>query len=412
MSSGTESEPLSETRLRHQLDVQSRQINRVLSHHRVPAAVSGGVVRPRVVSFDLQTQLTAGLERVRGLKDDLKRALGVGDIAVVREEGQWRLRVTRPDDAPVPLLRLLASIRALPRTTAVIGMADGGEPVQLRFGAGKVKHVLIVGEPGAGKTTLLRTFAAGLAFTNRQSTLQLLVMDPRGLADDPATGGIHPLRPLGFLPHMLTDPTGTPGDCAAVLHFLAEEMEYRRRERAQTPRIVVLIDHVVTLLDEGGPQIHGDLMRLIQHGAAVGIHLVMSTDQPDAPFLLERALRAGVSMRLVGRLRDGETSQRAAGVKLEQASLLYGEGDFLMVAGDEVTYFQAAHLSDYDLHLKLSEMAGTLRPRLLALPYSPRPRIERTPPPGQQAFRWQDGAVSLDEGTGDDAPATTDSSEV
>ena len=66
-----ESEPLSDARLRHQLGVQSQQINRVLSHHRVPAKVSGGVVRSRMISFDIQTQLAAGLERVRGLKDCL-----------------------------------------------------------------------------------------------------------------------------------------------------------------------------------------------------------------------------------------------------------------------------------------------------------------------------------------------------
>ena len=100
-----ESEPLAEARLRHQLGVQSQQINRVFSHHHVPAKVSGGVVRPRIISFNIQTQLVAGLERVRGLKDDLINALGVSDVAVVREEGQWRLRGGRPAGAPGPLLR-------------------------------------------------------------------------------------------------------------------------------------------------------------------------------------------------------------------------------------------------------------------------------------------------------------------
>ena len=70
-----DTEPTSETRLRHQLDVQTRQINRVLNHHRIPATIAGGEVRSRVVNFDLQTQIAAGLERVRGLKSDLKLSL-------------------------------------------------------------------------------------------------------------------------------------------------------------------------------------------------------------------------------------------------------------------------------------------------------------------------------------------------
>lgn len=394
-----ETEKLSKARLRHQLGVQAQQINRVLSHHRVPATVAGGEVRARMISFDLQTQLAAGLERVRGLKDDLISALGVSDVSVVREDGQWRLRVGRPDDAPVPLLRLLASLPNLPPTTAAIGMADNSRPVLLRFGANRVKHVLIAGEPGAGKTTLLRSLAVGLALTNRQSALQLLVLDPRGLGDD-AAGAPHPLRPLGLLPHVLTDPTGNVDDCAAIVHFLAEEMEYRRREQVQCPRIVALIDHVITLLDEAGDATRHDVLRLIQYGAAAGIHLVMATDQPGAPFLMDRTLRVGVSARLVGRLSDSAAERKVAGVALDNAPARYGEGDFLAVVGSDVTYFQAALIGDYDLHMELSKLAAGARPRLLAQPYSPRPKLARESG-GQKTFQWREGSVDLSD---DSAP--------
>ena len=388
-----DAEKLSKARLRHQLGVQAQQINRVLSHHHVPATVAGGVVRSRMISFDLQTQLAAGLERVRGLKDDLISALGVSDVSVVREDGQWRLRVGRPDDAPVPLLRLQASLPKLPPATAAVGMADNGQPVLLRFGANRVKHVLIAGEPGAGKTTLLRSIAAGLALTHRQSALQLLVLDPRGLDSD-ETGAPHPLRPLGLLPHILTDPTGTVEECAAIVHFLAEEMEYRRREQVQCPRIVTLIDHVVTLLDEASDATRHDLLRLIQYGAAAGIHLVMATDQPGAPFLMDRTLRVGVSARLIGRLSDVAAERKVAGMAIDNAPVRYGEGDFLAVVGGEVTYFQAAFIGDYDLHMELSKLAAGARPRLLAQPYSPRPKLARETS-DQKTFRWREEGVDM-----------------
>ena len=389
-------EPLEERRLRHQLDVQAQQIARVLSHHRVPATIAGGVVRPRLISFDLQTQLAAGLERVRGLKDDLINALGVGDVAVVREEGQWRLRVGRPDDAPVPLLRLLSSLPDLPPLTAAIGMADGGQPVLLRFGANRIKHVLIAGEPGAGKTCLLRSIAAGLALTNRQAALQLLVLDPRGLGDG-ENGAPHPLRPLVYLPHVLTDPPDTPEACAAVVHFLAEEMEFRRRERVQWPRIVALIDHVLTLIDETGGETQHDLLRLLQYGAAAGIHLVMATDRAEAPFLMDRTLRVGISARLIGRLQDATAARKVAGLALDGAPAPYGEGDFRAVVGNEVTYFQAAYIGDYDLSMGLSKLTVADRPRLLAQPYHPRPRLERDKSAANKTFRWREGAVDLDD---------------
>ena len=388
-----DAEKLSKARLRHQLGVQAQQINRVLSHHHVPATVAGGVVRSRMISFDLQTQLAAGLERIRGLKDDLVSALGVSDVSVVREDGQWRLRVGRPDDAPVPLLRLQASLPNLPPATAAVGMADNGQPVLLRFGANRVKHVLIAGDRGAGKTTLLRSIAAGLALTHRQSALQLLVLDPRGLDSDESDAP-HPLRPLGLLPHILTDPTGTVDECAAIVHFLAEEMEYRRREQVQCPRIVTLIDHVVTLLDEAGDATRHDLLRLIQYGAAAGIHLVMATDQPGAPFLMDRTLRVGVSARLIGRLSDVAAERKVAGMAIDNAPVRYGQGDFLAVVGGEVTYFQAAFIGDYDLHMALTKLAAGARPRLLAQPYSPRPKLARETS-DQKTFRWREEGVDM-----------------
>ena len=380
--------------MRHHLYVQTRQIDRVLNHHRIPATISGGEVRPKFISFDLQTQISSGLERIRGLKDDLMTALGVGEVAVSQDDGQWRLRVARPEDPPVPLLRLLDVTPGMTPRTAVIGMADGGQPVMMRFAANKVTHVLIAGEPGAGKSSLLRTVALSLATTNRQSALQLLVMDARS---DEESGYRTPLLPLGYLPHMLTDPALGSEACASLLHFLVEEMTYRRRDRVQSPRIIVLIDHVLTLL-ESGPKVKDDLLRLLQHGAQAGIHLVMATDSPESP-LLDSTIKACLSMRIIGRISDPTTARRLAGMRLEQAPLLYGEGDFLAVGGEDVTYFQAAYVGDYDLHLKLAEMLRGDRPRLLARPYSSRPRVpgeakQQTP----LTFAMRDGTVDLDPG--------------
>lgn len=381
-----------EVKLRHQLDVQTRQIDRVLNHHRVPATVSGGEVRPKVVSFDLQTQIAHGLERIRGLKDDLMTALGVGDVVVSQDDGQWRLRVARPDDPPVPLLRLMNVTPGIPQRTAVIGMADGGQPVLLRFAANKVTNVLIAGETGAGKTSLLRSIALSLAAANRQSALQLLVMD--GRSDEESTRRTA-LLPLGYLPHMLTDPALGSEACATLLHFLAEEMTYRRRDRVQSPRIIVLIDHVLSLMDSG-PQVKDDLLRLLQHGAQAGIHLVMATDTPDSP-LLDSTIKACLSMRIIGRIADPTVARRLAGTRLDQAPLLYGEGDFLAVNGENVIYFQAAYAGDYDMHLKLTEMLRGDRPRLLARPYSSRPRVAGEPQPQTpRTFAMRDGAVDLD----------------
>ncbi len=393
-----EQEPSSEARLRHQLDVQSQQINRVLNHHRVPATISGGTVRSRLVSFDLQTQIAAGLERILGLKRDLGSALGVGDVGLIRNNGRWHLQVPRPEDPPVPLFRLMAATPPLSPMSIPIGVDEEGQPVLLSFANHRHGHVLIAGEVGAGKTSLLRAIATALALTSRQSQCQLQILDPAWDGTTRLNAAEYPLLALGYLPHMLTDPAFGVETCASLVHFLAEEMTYRRREHMALPRIIILIDHIVSYLESSSAEAKNDLYRLLQYGAQAGIHLVLAADRPDS-LLLDSTLKASLTMRLIGQLSDPIVARRVAGIPLEQATRLYGEGDFLAVAGDDVTYFQAAYVSDYELHHQLTEMNQSARPILLAQPYSSRPRIKDKPAktsPSSRMFTMHDGSIELD----------------
>ena len=394
-----DNEPSSEARLKHQLDVQARQINRVMSSHHIPAKVTGGTVRPRVIQFDLQTQFAAGLERIRGLGDDLKNALGVGDISLSNRDGSWRVRVPQPEESAVPLVRLLSSLSSVTPGTVVLGMADGGQPVMIRLAGGRMGHTLIAGEPGAGKTSLLRAIAAGLAMTNRQSGLQLQILDPQWEAGARPSAAESPLAPLGYLPHMLTDPAFGLEPCLSIIHFLAEEMNYRRREKIATPRIVVLMDHVLTYLENTTQAAKRDLYHLLQYGQQAGINLILATDRPGSP-LLDSTIKASVSTRIIGRIEDAAIARRVAGTALDGATHLYGEGDFFAVFGDEVTYFQAAFIGDYDLHHELSRITHPSRPILLARPYSTRPRIkakENKQRTTGRVFAVNDGGIDVRE---------------
>jgi DNA segregation ATPase FtsK/SpoIIIE-like protein len=175
-------------------------------------------------------------------------------------------------------------------------------------------------------------------------------------------------------------------------------MTYRRREHMALPRIIILIDHIVSYLESSSAEAKNDLYRLLQYGAQAGIHLVLAADRPDS-LLLDSTLKASLTMRLIGQLSDPIVARRVAGIPLEQATRLYGEGDFLAVAGDDVTYFQAAYVSDYELHHQLTEMNQSARPILLAQPYSSRPRIKDKPAktsPSSRMFTMHDGSIELD----------------
>ncbi|MEZ4590027.1 MAG: FtsK/SpoIIIE domain-containing protein [Chloroflexota bacterium] len=352
-----------EERLRHQLELQSRQIERVFSTHQVPTRVAGGQVETQSIRFDLQSHLESGLHRLRGLKRDLLSVLGVADVSLVKDErGQWRLDIVRPHEPPVALLDLLPLLPELPESTAVLGMDEEGAPLLLPFADPDITHTLIVGADGAGKTALLRTLAVSLAMNNRQSKLQLLVVDP----DRPGRTN-RELAPLVFLPHLLSQVITEPAEGLLALQLLVDEMYHRLKQQTVRPTIVTLIDNVEVLFAADRAAVHTAVAELLQRGAEAGIYLVLATSQPTADWL-SSVMRANLPLRLVGRVRDEAESLAATAVVGAEANTLLGEGDFLAVADDSQVHFQAAFIGNYDLHLTLETIHRNRPQPLLAQP--------------------------------------------
>ncbi|WP_420627769.1 FtsK/SpoIIIE domain-containing protein [Candidatus Leptofilum sp.] len=353
-----------EERLRHQLELQSRQIERVFTTHQVPTRVAGGQVQTQSIRFDLQSHLESGLHRLRGLKRDLLSVLGVSDVSLAKDElGQWRLDIVRPHEPPVALLDLLPLLPELPESTAVLGMDEEGAPLLLPFADPDITHALLVGMDKAGKTSLLRTMAVSLAMTNRQSKLQLLVIDPR----IPGKPGDE-LAPLMYLPHLLSQVIAEPEEALRTLQILVDEMHHRLKHETVQPTIVTLIDNVETLFLAAPMEgIQGALAELLQRGAEAGIHLVLATSQPTASWL-SNVMRANLPLRLVGAVRDEAESLAATAVVGAEAHSLLGGGDFLAVADDSQVHFQAAFIGNYDLHLTLETIHRNRPQPLLAQP--------------------------------------------
>ena len=386
-----------QTRLQHQLELQSQQIERFLSHHQLSASITGGAVRPRSIRFDLVTPLAHGWERLRGLTQELKTALNVPDVRLSAEDGQLRLHIVRPEEPPVALLDLLPLLPELPPVTAVLGLAEDGRPILLDFDNPDMTHVLAAGMSGAGKTMLLRTLALSLALKNRQSQLQLLVIDPE-TANSRTSYTI--LEPLSFLPHMLAGISYRLEEAIETLEFLRGEMAYRRQQNTTTPTIMTFIDKADHLLEIGKGPIVEALTELLQYGAAVGIHLILSAERPETA-VFDNVLRANLPVRLIGQTRNAEEAHTAAGITDTNAEYLLGQGDFLAVVGGETTHFQAAYISDYDLHLCLEDLHRNRPQPLLARPASIRPQLltetETATPDLPQAFFFDGQAIDLED---------------
>ncbi|MCA9961652.1 MAG: hypothetical protein KC443_21585 [Anaerolineales bacterium] len=352
------------------------QIERVFDRNQVDAQVAGGIVEPGAVRFDLYTPFAQGLERLRGLKNELMAALGVPDVQMDERNGRFQVQVARPDAPPVPLLDLMPLIAELPPLTAVLGMAEDDRPLLLNLAEEGMTHILIAGDAGAGKTSLLRTMAVSLALRNRQSQLQLLVVQPTSDDSEPYTD----LAPLDYLPHMLTTLVSDPKEATDILQYMRREMQYRQEQNVTHPAVVIVIDRFVTLLETGETGLTPALTDLLQHGADVGIHLILGTRRP-AHELLARPLHALLPVRIVGQLADRREARAASDMDESRAEYLLGQGDFLAIGSGSLLRFQAAFIGDYDLHVALTELHRRRPPALLARDMDPRKQMV----PGQES---------------------------
>jgi len=216
-------------------------------------------------------------------------------------------------------------------------MADDGRPLLLRLPSPDVTHVLVAGMTGSGKTELIRAIVLSLAIGNRQSQLQFALIDPksRGLA------------PLAGLPHLMAPPAVDSEAAMSLLDRLNEEMDRRDLHGVSLPRIVVVVDEVVDLLMTGNKLIEAAITRLAQRGREAGIHLILGAQKPSATALGPH-IKANLPVRLVGRVGSVEDARVAAGVSGTNAEKLGGRGDFLAVAGGQITRFQAAYIPARD----------------------------------------------------------------
>jgi S-DNA-T family DNA segregation ATPase FtsK/SpoIIIE len=334
------------------LNFQADRIERVLASHRVPARVQGGTISPRWIRFMLSPALGARIATVRNLSEELAMALGAPDVRVARDGEALTVEMSRPDAEPVRLLPLLRSLSHIPPLTACLGMAEDGRPLLLRLPSPDVAHVLVAGATGSGKTELMRALIISLALNNRQSKLQIALIDPkrRGFA------------PLAGLPHVIAEVASEPGAILALLRKLVAEMEQRDRENVSSPHIVVAVDELldVLTLDSVGrnrrgasKEIEQALTRIAQRGREAGLHLVAGAQKPSSA-AVGPMLKANFPTRLVGHVGSSEDARVAAGLSGTGAEKLAGRGDFLAVAAGQVVRFQAAWLAPGDWQAALN----------------------------------------------------------
>jgi len=352
---------------RQVLDYQADRIEDVLFSHKLQTRVSGGLVTPRFVRFRVSIPMGAKVRQVSDLAEELALSLGVPSCRVFRQDGDVHVEVPREQGRAVKLVPLCRQLPRVPAHTAVLGLDDRGAPLLLRLSSPDVAHALIAGTTGSGKTEMARAMISSLALFNRQSELQMVLIDPK----------LQGFAPFNGLAHLLCPVVQRVDEALAVLLRLTVEMERRDAQGCDRPRVVVFIDELADLVAVGGKPLEDAVTRLAQRGRGAGMHLVACTQKPTAA-VIGSLVKSNFPVRLVGSVTCPEDAKVATGIAGTGAERLLGRGDFLLVAKGQIVRLQGAYIPRDDI-ARLVE--GSLRRespmRLLAAADEPRGWVPR-----------------------------------
>ena len=309
---------------------------------------------PRWVRYQVIPEISTKISRINALSEEIALHLGTQSVRVARQGPSVQIEVPRTDAQNVRLLQLSQQLTEIPRQSAILGLDESGLPLILRLSSPEVTHVLIAGTTGSGKTALARSMALSLAMHNRLGEVQMLFIDPKRNGFSPFASA----NAEGCLPHLLRPVIDDVHQAVFLLGEMVTEMVRRDHEKVSEPRLIIFIDEVADLMEQGGKAMDRLLTRLTQRGRSAGLHLIACTQKPLAA-TIGSLTRSNFPVRLVGSVASADDARVATGIPSTGAEKLLGRGDFLLVSKGQVTRFQAAYVSEAEI----KQVVGLLQAR-------------------------------------------------
>jgi S-DNA-T family DNA segregation ATPase FtsK/SpoIIIE len=323
-------------------DEEARQgletIVEVLQSLNIGVRAEGYINGPRFIRYKILPRKGTTVRKLLNRSEDLQVALSSPVEPLIRTQaGFVSLDVPKRNTTPQSLLEVWnegagsrpGSWAAFPLGTTIEGeveWADLCDPT--------MTSVLVGGTAGSGKSVFLRAAAVGLALNASQRELQLTLIDPKRVS----------FTDLTDLPHLASNVLMESSEALDVLESLAETMEERYRilwasgeaditeynkRNPPLPHQVLLIDEYADLVMDKDykKRLEACVQRLGQKGRAAGVHLLLSTQRPDAT-IITPAIKANLQLIVALKVTTASNSRVILGEN--GAECLVGYGDMLV----------------------------------------------------------------------------------
>lgn len=339
-------------------DVRERAeaLEEAMREYRIKGEVVGIESGPVITLYEVRLAPGTKVSQITAVAPDLARAMRVVNVRIVTNmEGRDTIGVEAPNTEKerVRLKELMTGSdkAARMRLPMFLGKDASGEPLVYDLAA--MPHMLIAGTTGSGKSVAINAIIMGFLFTKKPSDLKLVLVDPKMVE----------LSQFRDVPHLMCPVVTDMGKAAAILEWAVGKMDERYELLAEAgcrdidtyndleweeikerfgcetdeeaariprklPRIVFIIDELADLMLTH-KEVESSIVRIAQKARAVGIHLVLATQRPQAN-VVTGLIKSNMPSRMAFKVASGMDSR----IVLDQkgGELLLGQGDMLFLS--------------------------------------------------------------------------------
>ena len=148
----------------------------------------------------------------------------------------------------------------------------------------------------------------------------------------------------------------------------------KARISTRLPYIVIIIDELADLMMTSGKEVEHHLSRLAQKSRAVGVHIIVATQRPEAK-VVTGLIKSNMPSRICFRV----SSRMDSRIVMDQngGEVLMGQGDmlFLPPGTHKLTRAQGTFLDNDEVQVVLDDLTGRAKPEF-------HPELTRMPAPG------------------------------
>ncbi len=332
-------------------------LEKLLTEFSVNARVVAADTGPVVTMFELELAAGVKVSQISTLANDIARALGVGAVRVVAPlPGKHTIGIEVPntEKEKVRIKDIMQLAGRRPERMEIplfLGKDSSGEA--LISDLTTMPHLLIAGTTGSGKSVCINSIITGILLTKRPDEVKVILIDPKMVE----------MTVFNTIPHLMCPIVTDTQRAVQILEWATVKMderyallaearvrnvaEYNRLgadeiikrfnpgsedEAAKIPKrlryIVIVIDELADLMMTAAKEIEAYIVRLAQKSRAIGIHIVLATQRPQATVvtgLIKSNMPSRIGFRVAARLDSR--------IVLDQngAETLLGEGDMLFL---------------------------------------------------------------------------------